>query len=412
MKKILIVNDGFLPHSWGGANTMAYLHAKELGKRGYSVSVFTTTQDSNVPTGWSAYENVRVYTFYTKYDLRWVSYRSLYNFQVIQEFRRELEKLGPDVVHFHNIHNYFSYHTIAIAKNTGAKVFLTAHDVMSFAYQKLDHFIDKNDKSIPNHFDYKISWWQNFKIEKKRFNPVRNFVIRRYLSKADKIFAVSGALRDALIQNSIKNVSIVHNGIDVESFQKPFDEKSFRENLGLSNIPVVLFMGRLTPPKGSWVLFEAMSEVTRILPGAKLLAVGTPLDEWMKNALHRLNIYDSVMLLPAVPYEEIPKYYAGADVVAVPSICLDCFPTANLEAMAAGKPVVATCFGGSREAVEDTVTGYIVNPLNTDALAQKILFLLQNPEEAKAMGGRGYSRALAHFTAGDMVETYCSYYEL
>jgi spore coat protein SA len=283
---------------------------------------------------------------------------------------------------------------------------------MSFAYQKLDHFIDKNDKSIPNHFDYKISWWQNFKIEKKRFNPVRNFVIRRYLSKADKIFAVSGALRDALIQNSIKNVSIVHNGIDVESFQKPFDEKSFRENLGLSNIPVVLFMGRLTPPKGSWVLFEAMSEVTRILPGAKLLAVGTPLDEWMKNALHRLNIYDSVMLLPAVPYEEIPKYYAGADVVAVPSICLDCFPTANLEAMAAGKPVVATCFGGSREAVEDTVTGYIVNPLNTDALAQKILFLLQNPEEAKAMGGRGYSRALAHFTAGDMVETYCSYYEL
>ncbi|MDO8548061.1 MAG: glycosyltransferase family 4 protein, partial [bacterium] len=100
-----------------------------------------------------------------------------------------------------------------------------------------------------------------------------------------------------------------------------------------------------------------------------------------------------------------------ADVVVVPSIILDSFPTVNLDAMASKKPVVATCFGGSPEAVEDGVTGFIVNPLNIENLAQKILFLLEHREEARAMGERGYERVKKHFTLAHMLKAYCAYYE-
>ncbi|MDO8548379.1 MAG: glycosyltransferase family 4 protein, partial [bacterium] len=263
MKKILIVNDHFPPHAGGGANMIAFFHAKGLLERGYDVRVFTTTQDKEAPIGWSEYQGLKIYTFYTSYNLRWWGYKSVYNGQVVSKFKNELEKIKPDIVHFHNIHNYFSYHTILLAKRSGAKVFMTMHDVMSFTYQKLDTFINRADTRVPEKNNYKISWLQNLKIAKKRFNPIRNFLVRRYLARADKLVAVSSALRDALLQNGIHNVDVVHNGVPLENFEHPASP---------ATEPTVLYMGRLTPPKGSEVLFEAMSLVTRTLPNAKLLA--------------------------------------------------------------------------------------------------------------------------------------------
>lgn len=411
MKKILIVNDAFPPHAGGGANMIAFFHAKGLLERGYEVHVFTTTQDIKVPVGWSEYQGLKICTFYTNYDLRFWGYVGLYNRQVVTEFKKELAKIKPDIVHFHNIHNYFSYHTLWLAKRSGARVFMTMHDVMSFTYQKLDTFIDRTDTRIPGHNNYRVSWLQNLRIAKKRFNPVRNFVVRRYLAQADKLLAVSGALRDALEQNGMRSVEVVRNGVAAEMFERPVDTESLRRELGLDNAPLVLFMGRITPPKGSEVLFKAISIVKHSLPNVKLLAVGTTIDEGIKTILRRLDISSSVAVLPAVPYEGVYKYYGIADVVVAPSIIFDSFPTVNLDAMAAGKPVVATCFGGSREAVEDNVTGYIVNPLNIENLAQKILFLLQHPQEAKAMGERGRSRVKSNFTLRQMLDDYCAYYK-
>jgi glycosyltransferase involved in cell wall biosynthesis len=70
----------------------------------------------------------------------------------------------------------------------------------------------------------------------------------------------------------------------------------------------------------------------------------------------------------------------------------------NLEAMAAGKPVVATCFGGSREAIKDGVNGYIVNPFNVPVLAEKIVDLLQSPEKMQRFGLASRERVVTEFT--------------
>jgi spore coat protein SA len=78
----------------------------------------------------------------------------------------------------------------------------------------------------------------------------------------------------------------------------------------------------------------------------------------------------------------------------------------NMEAMAAGKPVVATCFGGSREIVLDGETGYIVNPFNVEMMADRIVSLLLDNKKCKQMGESGYHRVTEHFTIKHSAQKY------
>lgn len=410
MKKILIVTDGFPPLVWGSVSSIALTHARGLKALGWNVRVFTTTQDTKQKTGWDEFEGIPVRTFYANYHPRWWAYKSLNNKQITGEFRKELEAFAPEVVHFHNIHQYFSYRSIAIAKQAGAKVFLTAHDVMSFAYQKLHHFINYSSTAIPTSFNYFIPWRVNARDARKRFNPFRNLIIRSYLRKVDQIFAVSEALKQALGDNGIKgNVSVVHNGIDTTSFQQPFNEEGLRQELGLPSKKVVLFVGRFTPDKGRDVLLQALARV----PGAYLLVVGLPKNQKepvMEALIDKLGIRGRVVFVPFVPQPDVWRYYKLAQVVVCPSIIFDSFPTINLEGMAAGKPVVATCFGGSREAVQDGVTGYIINPLNTELFAQKLSELLADDRKAHAMGAAGLGRVKDVFSLDQQLKGYTGSY--
>jgi glycosyltransferase involved in cell wall biosynthesis len=388
MKKILIVNDHFPPHHWGGANSIAYLQAKGLQERGYEVFVLVTSQKFE-EAGESFYEGIRVHTVYTEYHPRWWAWRSLYNPSAVAGFKKVLKAFDPDIVHFHNIHHYFSYYCIAVAKRSRAKVFLTAHDVMSFAYRKL--------RPGP----YRVSGWRNLQDARKRFNPWRNSVIRRFLRQVDTIFAVSHALKDALAENGIAgNVEVVHNGIDTGRY----------ELCPMPQEPTALFVGRFTPDKGRDVLLRAFALVVQKLPEARLVVVGFDSTEpALELLLDKLNIRKRVMLVPPILYPEMPSWYCKATIVIVPSIIFDSFPTANLEAFAAARPVIATCFGGSPELVIDG-TGYIVDPRDIEALSKKILTLLGNIQTAESMGANGRERLQSNFKLEDQLAGYEKFY--
>ncbi|MDP7069597.1 MAG: glycosyltransferase family 4 protein, partial [Candidatus Peribacteraceae bacterium] len=81
-------------------------------------------------------------------------------------------------------------------------------------------------------------------------------------------------------------------------------------------------------------------------------------------------------------------------------------PTMNLEAMAAGKPVVATCFGGSSEIVEDGETGFVVNPRDIDNLVQALGTILKDEKKAKEMGDKGREIIKESFSVEKQVEGY------
>lgn len=155
-------------------------------------------------------------------------------------------------------------------------------------------------------------------------------------------------------------------------------------------------------------MIEAMSAICRTVPGAQLLVAGKQdaFAERMVKHATTLGVEKSLVFTGWITGDELRSAYLASRVVVAPSIYLDPFPTVNLEAFAALRPVVATCFGGSREVVEDGVSGYVVNPLDVEVLSAKVADLLIDEEKAKRFGVAGYERVTTDFTLEGQARAY------
>lgn len=408
--KIVFLQDDFKPYALGGSAMVVDNIARVMAEEGHDVYVITSVQQES-QAGSFLEDGVQIERVYVPpYDVRWRSYNSLYNKGAVKEVKIILKKLQPDVVHAHNIHYYLSYACLKVAKQSGAKVFLTAHDVMSFHYGKLVEFVNPNDLSCPERFNYKVSPLQQIKKYKKRYNPFRNAVIRYYLKYIDRIFAVSNALKEALNQNGIQNVEVIYNGIDIDKWKADTASlDAFRKKCNLYDKKVVLFGGRLSGAKGGHQAILALEEIIKEVPEVMLVVMGNK-NEYAQKMIKvaRDRGIDNHLIFTGwiEQQEEIKVIYAVSDVVLLPSVCFDSFPTINLEAMASKKPVVGTCYGGSREVVVDGVTGYIVNPLNVKKMASKTIDLLNNPQKAEMFGRAGYEKVKGEFSLKKSVKEY------
>lgn len=404
--KILILTDDFPPRAVGGAGRVAEQVSSGYLSRGHEVFVITTVR-SKKDEGDYMHEGVSVQAIHSDYARRWVSYRSLYNPSTVSKIGAYIKKYKPDVVHAHNIHYYISYYVLKLAKKSGAKVLLTAHDCMLFNYGKFDEYIDPNDLSIPTQFNYKISLWKHFTVYKKRYNPFRNIIIRHYIKYCDKICAVSRALEQALNANGIRNTTVVYNGMNItqwENWLVGATDNMLQKKLGQR--PIVGFVGKLSGAKGGLQLLRAFKEIRACLPSSLLLVIGSE-DSLTSNAkvlAREIDIASSIIVTGKLFGADLVAAYNACNVVVFPSLCLDTFGMVNVEAMLTSKPVVATCFGGAPEVVVDEVTGYIVNPYDTEMLAEKIIYLIKNPEIAKKFGEAGYERARKYFNLEKQID--------
>lgn len=405
--KILILSDDFPPQSFGGAGIAAFNLALGFKAVGHDVYVITTVSEKE-KQGFNENQGLKIFKIYSHYHPRWRAYRSLYNPQTIFAVKKIIKNVRPDVVHAHNLHTHLSYHALKIAKQQAKAVFLTAHDAMLFHYGKLIEFLPPNPENLSraSKFNYKISPWQQFKRFKWRYNPFRNIIIRRYLKYVDKIFAISRAIKENLNQNGIKNVIVVYNGIDLEQWRRDEQEMNiFRKKNNLTDKKTILFGGRLNPLKGGEKIVLAMQKVVRQIPKAVLLVVGEKNNyaQVMVDLAHRLNIEKNIFFTGWLDRPEMLQSFFCCDLCATPSIYCDGFNLFNIEAMAAGKPVVGTCFGGTPEIVVDGVTGYVVNPFNIELLAEKITKLLSDEQKAREMGLAGQNRVKEMFNLKQQV---------
>jgi len=150
--------------------------------------------------------------------------------------------------------------------------------------------------------------------------------------------------------------------------------------------PVILYIGRLAPRKGVHYLLQAMPNVARCFPKVRLVVVGVgPLEPHLKNFSRRLDLQNSVMFLGYVSDERMQRLLTLADVVVVPSTFEGC-PLVLLEAMAAGKPVVASAVQGIAEVVKTDFSGLLVTPGNVYEIEQAIIRLLKDMKFAKYLG--------------------------
>lgn len=373
--KVLFLSDDFPPRSFGGAGISTYELAKGVQKAGHEVSVITVVRKGS-EAGEDNFEGLKVFKIANDYKERWRPYLSLYNPPVVRQVKRILKEISPDIVHVNNVHRYLSYHSIKLSKKMSKGVVMTFRDTMAFTYGKLE------TKKYLNDFDTKFSWIDQLRQAKKRWNPLRNFIIRRYLKHLDIGFANSESLRESLERNGIKNVEVMHTGIDLKDYAISDKQLSGK---------TVFFAGRLSEAKGAKVVEEAMKIVLKEIPLAKLITAGSNGD-WLDR-------------------EDMKRTFAESDLVLVPSLYLDAFPRIMLEAMALARPVVGTCYGGVPEAIEDGVTGYVVNPLDTQKMAEKISELLKDPKKAENFGKAAHKRIEVNFNLSDRITKLISIYE-
>lgn len=395
--KILFLSDDFPPKSFGGAGISTYELAIGMKVAGHEVFVVTTCR-SLADADESEYHGLKIFKIASDYPGKWRWYTSLNNLSVVREVEILLKNIAPDVVHVNNVHLHLSYRSIKIAKRYAKVVVWTARDVMAFNFAKLQ------TKRYLENFDCRTTWRDHLKQAKKRWNPLRNFFVRRYLGYADKLYAVSDALAKALKQNGIKSVAVVHSGADVDAWRADeMGTNRFREKYNLLDKKVILFGGRLSEAKGGQQTLEAIVKIAKLLPDAILLVL-SKIDgyaEHLKKEAEKLGIGNRLIFTGWIEREEIKYAYACADIVLVPSICFDSFPRIVLEAMAAGRPVVGTCFGGASEIIADGMTGYVVNPFSIGKMAEKILDILNDPQKKERFGNAGRERVKTDFNSSD-----------
>jgi glycosyltransferase involved in cell wall biosynthesis len=221
----------------------------------------------------------------------------------------------------------------------------------------------------------------------------------RYFSA--KIIFVSNDKAHEFGGNGKSNHScVVHNGVDIRRFSAGVQtSNSLRGELGLAeNFGLVVSVGIVSAHKGHDTLIMAAATILKEFPNAAFILVGNELDDFgdrLRKQIVELGIAEHIFFLG--PRKDVPAILAQADLLVHPST-QEALPLVLLEAMASGKPVVATRCGGPEEIVVDGETGYLVPVGDEIALADRIKRILSDPESATRMGVAGRKRAEEKFS--------------
>ncbi|GAI58499.1 unnamed protein product, partial [marine sediment metagenome] len=156
----------------------------------------------------------------------------------------------------------------------------------------------------------------------------------------------------------------------------------------------ILFVGRLEKRKGLNYLLEAYKRVKRQIPNSRLIIVGpgTRLRKKYEKHVNHNSLKD-VVFVGYVSYDELPRYYKIADIFCAPATGRESFGIILLEAMAVGKPIVASNIDGYASVVADGAEGLLVPPKDGERLAQAVISLLSDESLRQQMGDRGRVKA-------------------
>lgn len=235
-----------------------------------------------------------------------------------------------------------------------------------------------------------------------RGNPLRK---AKYEWGIDRIIAVSDGIREVLVRDGIRpeKISVIRSGIDLTAFDPALPREKFRKELGLDDqTPLIGTVGHFADHKGHRYLIEAAPTVIERIPPARFVLVGEgALRQALEARAAGLNLGNRVIFTGF--RHDIPSILAALDLFVLPSH-LEGLCTSLMDAMAMKKPVVAARTGGVPEVVEDGVTGRLVPPRDSAALAEAVVALMADPGLRTRMGEAARQRVEMRFSAELMVD--------
>lgn len=219
---------------------------------------------------------------------------------------------------------------------------------------------------------------------------------------ADRIICVSAPLKDHLIKKwaiDADKIVVVSNAADTKTFGSPYDTGSIRRRFGLTNEPVVMFVGGFYAWHDLPLLVESFASVVRQVPQARLMLVGDGRTRSVvEQTIAEHGLQHAVIMAGRVAHSQIPEMLAIADVAVAPNVAFfnghGGSPLKVFEYMAAGKAIVATKTGQVAEVIEEGRNGLLVEPRDAPGFANAITTLLNDPAERSRLGQNARQQAV------------------
>jgi len=235
-----------------------------------------------------------------------------------------------------------------------------------------------------------------------RFYAALDRLVLRYF---DRVAVVSDVVAGKLKRSGVsaQKLFTIYNGVDLDKFEKAVPAFHLQDRS-----PIIGFVGRLVPDKGGAILLQAARPVLRNYPAAALVFVGDgPCRTEWQDLAKRLGIERQVLFTGA--RQDMPETYAALDIIVLPSL-VESMPMCVLEAMAAGKAVVATRVGMIPDVIVDGVNGLLVDSASVPDLSAAMLTLLPDPFLRRQLGKSARECIAQRFSAERMARNYLTHY--
>ena len=204
--------------------------------------------------------------------------------------------------------------------------------------------------------------------------------MERLVDEADGV-----SVSNRFLQKKFKGVLLPHCRDTSVLDPQNFNPDEIKERIGLADKKIVMFLGTPRPHKGIDDLLVALKQIN--IPELRLVIIGAENQQEFLNKVDK-SIRDSVVVLPKVPFQNLPEFLSAADIVAIPqrltSDSVGQIPARLFDAMSMAKPIMATRVSDIPEVLGGC--GYLVDPSEPSQLADCIQYILNHPDEAKAKG--------------------------
>lgn len=385
--KVLLANKFFFRN--GGSEAVLFQEREFLLKSGVDVIDFSMQDARNFASPYSSYfvenQSYRKDTAGKIFGQLASAIKFVHSAEAVRKIGRLIDAEKPDIVHCHNIYHQLTPSIIGAAKQRGVPVVLTLHDYKPAcpAYLRL-----RNGQVCSECIDRGFSRVLANRCAEGSLGKsallYAEAVVQKWLGnyeKVDVFLAPSGFLRDAVTKNRLprERVQLLYNGIDTRAVLPSTDDEGY-----------LLYIGRLSHEKGIHTLLKAHAMLS---PAVPLVVAGTgPLEQELKIA------YPGAKFIGHVTGDALHRTIKAASAIVVPSECYENCPMSVLEAMAYGKPVIASNIGGIPELIQHGATGLLFEPGNGEMLSGHLATIMEDAGKRREYGAAGRKRIEDRFS--------------
>ena len=377
---ILIVTPYFYEPPGGKYGVMRL--SMEFSKRNHKVYVISTRVRNS--KAYEEFNGVKVYRKKPVFYIPSLPYAMQYLVPTIIKF---IKKYEIEVLHTQTIH-YTSSLSVAIASKMLNFPFILS--VLGSTLTFCRSFIDLI------------------------FNLYESTISKCVVNRAKMIISISEHLIPRLYNLGVSpnKIRVIPHGINASEYKPKKRGHHFRNLLGIKPTELVIgYVGRLVPLKGVSFLIDAFKIVSGKNSNAKLLIVGDgPQRKQLEYLSGNMKSEKKIIFTGFVPKERMPEIYNTLDIFVLPSFT-EGLSNTLLEAMASGKPIITTPVGGNTELIENGKNGYLVHTRSVKELAERILDLLNAPNERTQMGKAGRTKILNQYTWEKIIPRYEKVYK-